>query len=342
MQKIFILMLLLLLKNVANAQNTNDRVKSDKEKTKKLLETETGSNDTDKEAVKDYFFSIYPEQLPEWMNNLPVSDGDKIYLLGISDPFMEVEKAKELALLRIKLLASFINNIKVGNMRDYFVSETNGISTDYFLDYTRFLGEANLDLEDIKIIKNHTTRFDEVILLAEIDKSAITANSKNTIKTKADIISKALMIGDKYELIIRSEIDSETIQDQEEKNHHFLSYAINKIINTETTINDELISELPALSLKYASYDDVGKEDFLRDEKMMGYSLRNGIWYAYLTAIFFELADKVHGNAVHISKLQDVFNTNLRTLNREVVSAKVDCERKKIIFFDNQLFIKCD
>jgi len=342
MQRTLYILILLVLQNFSQAQNTRERVRTDKEKTKLLLEAETGNNGTAQDSIKDYFYSIYPEQLPEWMNNLPSPNQDKIYLLGISDPMMEYEKAQEIAMLRIMLLASMLNDVKVGNMRDYFVSENNGISTDYFLDYTRFLGEINLDQNDIKIINTHTTRFGELILLAEIDRTAFNSKSKNTIKTKADIISKALMVGSKYELIIRSEIDNETMYNEENKNHHFLTYAINKIINTETTIDGKLISELPALSLKYASYDDIGKEEFLKNQKMFGYSLRNGLWYAYLTAVFFELADKVHGNAVHISKLQDVFNTNLRTLNREIVSARVSCKNNKIVIFDNQLFLKCD
>ena len=90
----------------------------------KVFEKETADRI---EAVKSGKFknvqilSYYPDTLPKWFFNLPANNG-LVYAMGISDPDMELEKAKELALLRAKTNALLFSNSKVQYFRDIYTS----------------------------------------------------------------------------------------------------------------------------------------------------------------------------------------------------------------------------
>lgn len=336
MKKITLNILLIIFSlHLGFAQSFDTTGKKDKEKMKGLLESETSSLNSKKDSSENILISIFPERLPQWVNNIKFEDKNKIYLLGISEPDMEETEAEKMAMNRILTLSSLLLDVSIGNMRDYFVLEDKGVNTEYFLDYTRFIGSIYIDTNKIEIEKKYRTKFKETILLAAIDKSAFLSPAKKIkIYSKADIISKAMMVRSKSDLIIRTEIDTKI---DEAESEQYFSLAINRITNTEASRNGKLISELPALRLNY-SIEEAENNDF---ENIMGYRLDNGLWYAYITAIFFELADKSHGNPVHFSNLSDIFNNNIRNLNRELVLSKMSCVNKQILIKDNQLFLKC-
>ena len=308
-----------------------------------LLEKETRAQ-SDKGHKTTDFSTLVPERLPEWLNQIPLSKGNKIYLLGISDPGMDKEKGLKIAKLRMKIIYSLIANSEVSNMRDFYIREKQDGYANAFIDYTGLNNKIEAGLDDFEIIESHVTKYDETILLGKIDiRNSKSANKKaDQLTTSAGILSNARRIGPSTEMISKINLDSEfkPAALSEKIQLSYEAYAINRRINTETTFNEDTISCLPALNLRY-SIDDQHDYDTLNVDQT-SFSLRNGIWYAYLTAIFFELTDMAHGSAVNLANINEIFDNFAQNLTREIVTSSVKCNQKRIMIQSNNLYLKCD
>lgn len=305
----------------------------------KVLEQETTTSATDSDTQK--FFTLVPERLPSWVNQIPTATENKVYVLGISDPGMDEETGYIVAKLRLKAVYSIISGSVVSNIRDFYAQEHYTDYSNVFIDFTSFENKINIDENNINIIESHVTKYDETILLGEIDINDLIANNpQSELIVTTGVMSNARRVGTRTEMVSKSDIDISYKSDEQEIDFllYYETHAINRRINSETKLNESTISSLPALGLRYAVENQNEDEPY---DGQISYSLRNGIWYAYITAVMFELADMAHGYAIHISNIHDIFDHITQNLTREVVSNHVSCQQKTIKIRANNLYINC-
>lgn len=333
------------------SQSYQDERREDKNRLQEILEKEI---DKSRGAQNDRpgFSTLFPDHLPEWINGISSSGNGKIYVLGISDPGLDYNDAIHLAKFRLIGVASLIYKASLGNMRDFYTKEEDSKYANAFIDYTRFYASGNIDTSMVEVLNEHVTRFDEVVLLGVLDVSSFHDHNNHggSFEITTDMISHARRYGNSTELVSRSNLNiklddaARGIYFNTDYQHH----AINKIINTETRINGVNISSLPAMSLKYVidgeseNIDDGQTVQANPVNRSFGFSLRHGLWYAYYTAILFQLSDKAYGDAVNVYNLNELFNRFTQNLTREVVKNQVDCLDAKITIHDNQLFLECE
>ncbi len=113
------------------AQNSStDKTEKDYREFKETLEKETEKLEQD--TAKSNFQVLHPASLPEWLFNLPVSTSNTLYVLGISDPGMEEEKAFQLAELRAKAIIPVFFQSKVTFIIDNYSNERIDENRDEF------------------------------------------------------------------------------------------------------------------------------------------------------------------------------------------------------------------
>ncbi len=147
-----------------------------------LFEDKINQSESSKNKDSLDYFTLIPERLPKWINKIPISSENKVYMLGISDPGMSKEAGFLLASLRLKIAYCLLMETLVTNMRDFYTREKSNQHANTSIDYTRFVSQAETDFSRIKVINKHITKYDETILLGKIDLSR-PKTEKNQRKT---------------------------------------------------------------------------------------------------------------------------------------------------------------
>lgn len=345
MSKVYFSVLFLLMSFFSSySQNDRERIRSDKNRFQKLLENEIEKSESINDSGLPDFSTLFPDRLPSWINHIPAYTGDKLLVIGASDPGSDYQDGVNIAKIRMLAVAGLLYKAQVGNLREFYTREESARYANAFMDYTRYQAALPVDTGSIKIIDEHITRFEEVILLGEIDLADLDRKKIPVFKTTSDIVSHARRSGNSTELIARGMLEIEL--DDPEKgmlfSHDYKTHAINKIVNTESRVNGQTIASLPAMSLKYVVNDSIENNRLPSEmEGIMGFSLRNGLWYAYLNAILFELAEKSYGNAINVSNVNDLFQDIAENLTRELVQNQVNCIERKMVIHDNDLYLIC-
>ena len=342
--KVLILLFLLLPSGGFFAHTQEDQrisqTGSDRDRFSLLLEKETTTSESEHDSPS--FFTLVPERLPEWINKIPNSSDNNFYLLGISDPGMDEETGLIIAKIRLKTVYALLAGSIVSNMRDFYTSERHASYSNAFIDYTQFSNKISADFSQIKIIDSHTTKYGETILIGEIDISTLNnPNSEsNLLQVSAGIMSNARRVGTRTEMVSKANLKTTYISEElnEEIELSYKAHAINRRVNTESTLNGKTISALPALSLRYAMENQPAEDSISID--MAGYSLRNGLWYAYISSIMFELADAAHGQAINISNINEIFDNMVQNLTREIVSNSVTSKKQQVMIRSNNLYMQ--
>ena len=343
--KTFLFLFFMLISTFCSfSQSNRERIQSDKNRFQKLLENEIERSESINDSGKPDFSTLFPDRLPSWINHLPAYSEDKILVMGISDPGSDYEQGVDMAKIRMLAIAGLLHQAKVGNLREFYTREESQRYANAFMDYTRYHSVLSIDTGSIRIVDEHITQFEEVVLLGEIDLADLQRKDKPVFKTTADIVSHARRSGNSTELIARGllEIELDSPGQGLFFNHDYESHAINKIVNTESIVNGQTIASLPAMSLKYNVNESDHHGGLPPDmEGIMGFSLRNGLWYAYLNAILFELAEKSYGSAINVSNVNDMFQDISENLTRELVQNNVHCLDVKITINENNLYLIC-
>ncbi len=156
-------------------------------------------------------------------------------------------------------------------------------------------------------------------------------------------MSNARKVGSRTEIASKTNLSASYKSKELNKKikHTYEANAINKKVNTETKINGNTISYLPAMNLRYSIANQNSNDSSLKTDQIK-HSLRNGLWHAYLTALLFELSDKAHKNAVNLSNISEIFNNLSQNLTREIVSSSIKCNNKQIMIRENNLYLRCD
>ncbi len=284
----------------------------------KVFEKETADRI---EAVKSGKFknvqilSYYPDTLPKWFFNLPANNG-LVYAIGISDPDMELEKAKELALLRAKTNALLFSNSKVQYFRDIYTSAAEaGRYTNLrqrFDTYFKLSASALINNEMFAVVDTHFTRYNEYIVLLTYNPS----NASNTDSINLTAISTSFFVEAsvdgafeeqaEYEMMSIERPTGNTQQKAHylyrEKGERFLSYSLYA----------QAENDYPVYVYSYASpYWNSPRRAF---------TSYNGLWSIFSRQFLNYLTLNSQNSSIKLKNLGEQYTSESTSLTREIAS----------------------
>lgn len=284
----------------------------------KVFEKETADR---VEAVKSSKFknvqilSYYPDTLPQWFFNPPVNRG-LVYAIGISDPDMELEKAKELALLRAKTNALLFSNSKIQYFRDIYTSAAEaGRYTNLrqrFDTYFKLSTSALVNNEMFAVVDTHFTRYNEYIVLLTYNPSnASSTDSINLTAVSTSFFVEASVDGAfeeqaEYEMmsIMRPKENAQNKAHYlfREKGERFLSYSN---YNEKENI-------YPVYVYTYASP--------YWSNPRRAFTSYNGLWSIFSRQFLNYLTLNSQNSSIKLKNLGEQYTSKSTSLTREIAS----------------------
>lgn len=156
----FLAACLIVCSETSTAQNWDDFADFDKGTTQ---EQKSGSKFKNISRL-----SYYADTLPTWFFALPKEQG-VFYAIGISDPDMEQEEAKTLAMHRAKTMAVLLSNCKVQYIRDIYssVNDYNKYADvrERFDTYFKISSSNQVNRNMFAVVDTHFTKYNEYMVL---------------------------------------------------------------------------------------------------------------------------------------------------------------------------------
>lgn len=285
----------------------------------KIFEQETGDkNETIKKNSRFKnigILSYYPDTLPRWFFSLPAS-GEEFYALGISDPDMEHEKAKELALIRAKASALIFSNAKIQYYRDIYTSAVEeGKYTNLrqrFDTYFKISASSAINDGMFAVVDTHFTRYNEYIVLVKYTPSLSSENDSINLTAVGTTLLIEASVDDAFEDQAEYELLNLYQPNQGElKKAHYLYREKGSRSLSYSAINNEE-NEYPVYVYTYASPDWTTARH--------AFTSYNGLWSIYTRQLLNYLTLNSQQNSIKLKNLGEQYSSELSTLTREIAS----------------------
>lgn len=284
-----------------------------------------------------------PETLPGWLFEIPEACPDSVYVFGISDPGMDNNSGLRLAIQRACLILLLTNELQFANMRDYYSRDRDGVFSQTYMEYSELVTSAKGNIDQAEVIQHHITNFGETIVLLQVPKQksagsiAIDTPQQNvfaSLYTQFRLFGRTMQIDEKLYIAFSFESEHTPV----ELDHHYIK--INQITNSRTLENNVLVSDLPALRLRYRNTGNQN-EQILNNDTILQYGkcLNNGLWHAWISGFLHEMADVCHQGSIHFSNLSDIYLQLSQSLNREYASRKLQLHLPVMHITDNKLIL---
>ncbi len=287
-------------------------------------------------------FYPYPERLPSWLLSIPPGSDDHLYVVAASDPGMDNDTATELALFRATIMFGILAELTLTHLREFYSSERGDEITHVFTEYTRLNGSIHFVNEQVEVVKKHMTQYDETIILARIPASVMNQVSVASPPRyiEAGLYTRLRVLGNRMQLEERLNIDAFPEDGTLGRRYNQQYAMINRIVNTTTTMDDMLMSDLPALNLRYSMRaQDLQYNTKAGDRQQDGVSLRNGFWHALIAGMFSNMVDAAHEGSIHFSQLGDVYDTMLLSMSREFTRKTLVSSMPDLYVEENTLYL---
>jgi len=305
-------------------QNTSDLKQLDENKKhfKKIFDKEIQQYDTKHHKLKD----TRPEVLPPWINHT-TKDNEKLFLLGISDPGLEMQQAKVQALHRIKLIYCLLSNPTIKILNDIYSKEYNESHARKYESFSKINASDIIDTSSIQIIKQHTTKYDELILLASIEKMPAGKKYSDSVIVNIEHIVVDLNIDDDFENQKAIDIHSCIYSNNKESKKYDYTYKrIGSHINISSFIDNAAL-DIPELPYNYEAQDST-----VTDSTATIYKINNGLWNGYIEAIISQMHHLAYQDETKIQTMNDGYDKKVyQDLNRYVTKSNENYYIKKCL-----------
>jgi len=272
-------------------------------------------------------FSYYPDTLPQWFFTPPQSNENIIYSIGISDPDMELIKAKELAIHRAKALACICLKSKFQYFRDMYTSEQQeGKYSTYrqrFDTYFKISALSLIDEEFFSVIDTHFTRYNEYVALIKFTPSAV-QKSKMIVSAVGTVLYIEAQVKDAFEVQAEYELKS-TFKSPEMRDidaHYLYREKGNKFLTNSTYLGSTI--DFPVYVYKYASP--------FWTENTTPLTSYNGLWSKFTQELFRYLTLTTEESRKRIKNMGQQYNPENANLSREVASLAASLKLNGIEF----------
>lgn len=284
-----------------------------------------------------------PETLPHWLSDIAGSHAGVQYVLGISDPGMDSIAGKRMAMQRAMLMYLLSNELQLINMRDLFSRDDGAQFSQTFIEYSEITADARRKSIIHEVVNTHITQYGETIVMLRIPGAdPLTMHPPvplyrviATLYTQFKRHGKKMHIDEKMHLAMFFDDEDDRVQ----LDHHYVK--ISQLTNTRTYENDILISDMPALRLRYNDLPamDSFVHEIHENSNDTGISMHNGLWHALLSGYIRVLADGCQEGSIHFSNVSDSFNQLNLSLSREFAGCKRQAGTPALRIVDNNLFL---
>ncbi len=338
-----ILIVILWVPAVLLAQNSStNKTEKDYREFKETLEKETEKLEQD--TAKSNFQVLHPASLPEWLFNLPVSTSNTLYVLGISDPGMEEEKAFQLAELRAKAIIAVFFKSKVTFIIDNYSNERIDENRDEFTTRYENLFSIVSTLSDshsnFEIVNKEYTSFGEAIVLLKFS-PRITKEKPDQIKLEINSYEVERQKYNTFEIEEKFDITGsliEAVNDSSKSNFYYSFHSLNNLFEISSKYMDEEY-QFPYYSFKYQGQSTDDKSIF---ETSINNKLNYGIWKAYIETLVQKIFNMSLVFAVDIKRVGDDYSSKTQNFSREVSEANMSFRLNKFYIYNNRLSLELE
>lgn len=262
--------------------------------------------------------SIGAEILPNWFWNIPSSNSQELYAIGISDPQMESQqKAKLQAIERAKMQIALISGTEVSGITDYYVEasgEKNKIEENYY-----YLGKRYI-VGSFSIIDSFKTRFGERMLLLKLNKREM-----DSIPIKIDI--------NRYKSMTKAENGWYTSEKTiftflcDTNNFKYEYTQDDRNFSIESLLNRDTIN-IPLGMYQY-SINSMNASDSTFKINTINLEHR-GLWYGYIQSLINSITLFASNKRSSSKSINHLYNNENKSLIRDV-------SKNNVHFFINKI-----
>ncbi len=263
----------------------------------------------------------YQEDLPEWLFGCQDS-----FFLGVSDPYLSPDIAREQALQRALFLYALREGVEIRMLQDYFlVSETN-YGIDKQSNKLMLLLSLNFKVEGVvyEVLHQHSSRYGEVYVAVTVRKDTSGTGCLSGVSEFMQVVKE----NDKFDTGYRILLNMKTSMSDVVDSTFFLNSGNVDVCRIVSRINDELLY-FPKDCYRYR-----GNQPGENQEK--GRGMQNSFWCAQLESLLFFLSGHVFDN-IYLKNTGEIYDSQIKELKREVVRDYVRVFMDGCYIRDNRL-----
>jgi hypothetical protein len=300
---------------VFSQENSVIMTDKDYEKFKGTLHKEIYNDTNDTLTGKQI---LHPASLPEWLFSIPASDDHHFYSIGVSDPGLAEEKARQQASVRAKAVTTLLLHPQITGITDNYsgeklTSESENFTTKYENLYRIFskMGLAENNFEESEYF---FTSFGEAIVLLKFDLA-----DGQQLTDNLDVNSEIYQVErqknnvfeteEKMSLEIHRTIDANSVEE--------LTYSIHTLSNL-LEINSEINKE--RIAFPYFNFRYMGRDDpqIMETGDNYGHKLNYGLWKTYFEILIQKTLLLSQSSSFAIKQVGDDHSSGNKNLSREI------------------------
>jgi hypothetical protein len=326
------------------AQHTGvDQTEKDYLKFKETLQEEFEKITPDTSFTPEKY-TLHPASIPDWFYNMPPSDDQNIYAIGISDPGMEEQQAIELATLRAKSVAALLWNPKIARLADNFTDErekgSNGVVSSKYINYYRIIASLAVMEDQIETVDQFFTSFDEVIVLLKLNLFINDISPKDTITATSNIYQAEIQKHNYFEMEEMWQMKGNCISFNSEriKEYSYSFKAVNNLAEITSYYNQSKL-DFPYFNFRYQGNN---VEPLVLPENTISGKLNLGLWKGLLESLLQNIILHGQGTSVTIKQVGDAYTSRTQNLSREVTESSNSFRIKNLQISSNKLYLNLE
>ncbi|MDY0076266.1 MAG: hypothetical protein RBR87_03235 [Bacteroidales bacterium] len=280
-------------------------------------------------------------ELPQWVFNLPSSNQNVIFTLGISDPGMTADSARLLAILRAKAILAIMNHSKVSGLTDYYISEkdlkSGEVLSSVYQEFNKIISDFTFNVTGFTIEKEAFTNHGEHIILASLNTAPQTSNDSVTIKSLAEVSVSYIKRNNKHSTTSRTELMGDEKEKSKNLNNSFyyLVKHSNKQIKILSNFNEREVTNFGEIM----TYKTPTNQVSINDPSRLSCTLQHGLWHAFSYLILKKVVLDFQDSNIYISSLSDNYTQIKQNINRVLNQKEVSFKMLGLAIKNNLLYL---
>lgn len=285
--------------------------------------------------------SVHPASLEGWLSNIPASNKNTVFTIGISDPGMKEDEAIELAILRAKIVSALLLQSKISSITDNYSNEVPGDRERFVTKYaTYYRLQAALvgGVEQFELVNHFFTSFNESVVLLKHNLSVSPETDVDSILLKIDLYNSERQQRNRFELEEKCEVYGVSKQNgnvDEISIFYYFYRSVNQYYEIVSRYNGAELNFPPNI-FRYQSLENKHPQ---LDGADVTYKLTNGMWKAFLQSLLQSYTQTVDCSDIDIGQVSDNYSSLNQNLTREVVMTTPAFRIKGIRVNNNRLSV---
>jgi hypothetical protein len=266
---------------------------------------------------------LHPASLPAWLFSIPASDQNQIYSIGISDPGMPEEKARELACLRAKAIIALLIHPQITGITDNYSGEKLADDTDNFItkyeNLYRIGSKVGISANKFEQLEYFYTSFGEAIVLMKCNHTS-EQQLTDSIEATTEVYQVERQKNNVFETEEKITINVHLAAAYDSLPDSHFNYSIHTLNNLL-----EIYSEMEGepVPFPYFNFRYIGKEDpqLLETGNNLSNKLNYGLWKTYFEILNQKILFLSQSYSFAIKQVGDEFTSGNKNLSREISEA---------------------